>query len=223
MSAPRHAIAAEFGGTAALLAIVIGSGIMGETLAQGNVAIALLANALATGAGLYVLITALGPISGAHFNPLVTLMQRLRGETIGAHWSIYLLAQFAGALLGVWLAHAMFDLPILQASSKLRATHGLWISEVVATTGLLATIVLGAKASLDSIAARVGCYIFAAYWFTASTSFANPAVTFARMFSDTFAGILPAHAPAFIAAQCLGLGLVLGALRAAQSASSGAR
>lgn len=223
MSAPRHAIAAEFGGTAALLAIVIGSGIMGETLAQGNVAIALLANALATGAGLYVLITTLGPISGAHFNPLVTLMQRLRGETIGAHWSIYLLAQFAGALLGVWLAHAMFDLPILQASSKLRATHGLWISEVVATTGLLATIVLGAKASLDSIAARVGCYIFAAYWFTASTSFANPAVTFARMFSDTFAGILPAHAPAFIAAQCLGLGLVLGALRAAQSASSGAR
>lgn len=223
MSVPRHAIAAEFGGTAALLAIVIGSGIMGETLAQGNVAIALLANALATGAGLYVLITALGPISGAHFNPLVTLMQRLRGETIGAHWSIYLLAQFAGALLGVWLAHAMFDLPILQASSKLRATHGLWISEVVATTGLLATIVLGAKASLDSIAARVGCYIFAAYWFTASTSFANPAVTFARMFSDTFAGILPAHAPAFIAAQCLGLGLVLGALRAAQSASSGAR
>lgn len=223
MSAPRHAIAAEFGGTAALLAIVIGSGIMGETLAQGNVAIALLANALATGAGLYVLITTLGPISGAHFNPLVTLMQRLRGETIGAHWSIYLLAQFAGALLGVWLAHAMFDLPILQASSKLRATHGLWISEVVATTGLLATIVLGAKASLDSIAARVGCYIFAAYWFTASTSFANPAVTLARMFSDTFAGILPAHAPAFIAAQCLGLGLVLGALRAAQSASSGAR
>lgn len=223
MSAPRRALAAEFGGTAALLAIVIGSGIMGETLAQGNVAIALLANALATGAGLYVLITALGPISGAHFNPLVTLMQRLRGESLGAHWSLYLLAQFSGAIAGVVLAHAMFDLPLLQASSKLRATHGLWISEVVATVGLLATIVLGSKASLDSIAARVGSYIFAAYWFTASTSFANPAVTVARMFSDTFAGILPAHAPAFIVAQCLGLGLVFGALRVTQSASKDAR
>ncbi len=223
MSAARKAAAAEFAGTLGLLAIVIGSGIMGETLAQGNVAIALLANALATGAGLYVLITTLGPVSGAHFNPVVTLMQRLRGETLAAHWSSYLLAQFAGAVLGVWLAHAMFDLPILQASSKLRATPGLWISEVVATSGLLATIVLGAKASLDSIAARVGGYIFAAYWFTASTSFANPAVTFARMFSDTFAGILPAHAPAFIAAQCVGLGLVLGALRVTQSASNGAR
>ncbi|MBI2397411.1 MAG: aquaporin [Xanthomonadales bacterium] len=223
MSAASKAAAAEFAGTLILLAIVIGSGIMGEALAQGNVAIALLANALATGAGLYVLITALGPVSGAHFNPLVTLMQRLRGEALGAHWSIYLFAQFAGALLGVWLAHAMFDLPILQAASKARATPGLWISEIVATTGLLATIVLGARASLDSIAARVGCYIFAAYWFTASTSFANPAVTFARMFSDSFAGILPAHAPAFIAAQCVGLGIVLGALRFAQSASNGAR
>ncbi|MCC6559735.1 MAG: aquaporin [Xanthomonadales bacterium] len=223
MSTASKAAVAEFAGTLSLLAIVIGSGIMGETLAQGNVAIALLANALATGAGLYVLITALGPISGAHFNPVVTLMQRLRGETLGAHWSIYLLAQFAGAVLGVWLAHAMFDLPILQASAKARATPGLWISEVVATVGLLATIALGAKASLDSIAARVGGYIFAAYWFTASTSFANPAVTFARMFSDTFAGILPAHAPAFIAAQCVGLGLVLGALRVTQSASNGAR
>ncbi|MBK6728272.1 MAG: aquaporin [Xanthomonadales bacterium] len=223
MSTTVKAAAAEFAGTLSLLAIVIGSGIMGETLAQGNVAIALLANALATAAGLYVLITALGPISGAHFNPVVTLMQRLRGETLGAHWSIYLLAQFAGAVLGVWLAHAMFDLPILQASAKARATPGLWISEVVATVGLLATIALGAKASLDSIAARVGGYIFAAYWFTASTSFANPAVTFARMFSDTFAGILPAHAPAFIAAQCVGLGLVLGALRVTQSASNGAR
>ncbi|MBK7146411.1 MAG: aquaporin [Xanthomonadales bacterium] len=223
MSTASKAAVAEFAGTLSLLAIVIGSGIMGETLAQGNVAIALLANALATAAGLYVLITALGPISGAHFNPVVTLMQRLRGETLGAHWSIYLLAQFTGAVLGVWLAHAMFDLPILQASAKARATPGLWISEVVATVGLLATIALGAKASLDSIAARVGGYIFAAYWFTASTSFANPAVTFARMFSDTFAGILPAHAPAFIAAQCVGLGLVLGALRVTQSASNGAR
>ncbi len=223
MSTASKAAVAEFAGTLSLLAIVIGSGIMGETLAQGNVAIALLANALATAAGLYVLITALGPISGAHFNPVVTLMQRLRGETLGAHWSIYLLAQFTGAVLGVWLAHAMFDLPILQASTKARATPGLWISEVVATVGLLATIALGAKASLDSIAARVGGYIFAAYWFTASTSFANPAVTFARMFSDTFAGILPAHAPAFIAAQCVGLGLVLITLRLNQSASRDAR
>lgn len=223
MNVPRRVIAAEFGGSAALLAIVIGSGIMGETLAQGNVAIALLANALATGAGLYVLITALGPISGAHFNPVVTLMQRLRGETLGAHWSLYLLAQFSGAIAGVVLAHAMFDLPLLQTSMKPRASIGLWISEVVATVGLLATIVLGSRASLDSIAARVGSYIFAAYWFTASTSFANPAVTVARMFSDSFAGIAPASAPMFIVAQGVALGLVLGTLRVTQSASNGAR
>lgn len=218
-----RAIAAELGGSAMLLMIVIGSGIMGEQLSDGNVAIALLANALATGAGLYVLITSLGAFSGAHFNPIVTLMQRARGEPFAAPWPFYLLAQFVGAVLGVWLAHIMFDLPILQTSSKLRASSGLWISEVVATVGLLATIVLARQASIDSVAARVGAYIFAAYWFTASTSFANPAVTVARMFSDSFAGITPVHAPAFIAAQLLGLLLVLATLRASHFASSGAR
>ena len=223
MSATTRALAAEFGGTATLLAIVIGSGVMGERLSDGNIAIALLANALATGFGLYVLITSLGPISGAHFNPLVTLMQRLRGEPLAAPWPLMLLAQFGGALVGVVLAHAMFDLPLLQTSTKLRASAGLWLSEVVATLGLLATILLAARASLDSVAARIGAYITAAYWFTASTSFANPAVTVARMFSDTFAGIAPMSAPAFVAAQLLGLALVLTVSRLAHSASSGAR
>jgi len=223
MSTTTRALAAEFGGTATLLAVVIGSGVMGEQLSGGNVAIALLANALATGFGLYVLIASLGPISGAHFNPLVTIMQRLRGEPTAAPWPWMLLAQFIGALAGVALAHAMFDLPLLQTSSKVRASTGLWISEVVATTGLLATILFAASASLDSVAARIGAYIAAAYWFTASTSFANPAVTVARMFSDTFAGIAPASAPAFIAAQLIGLGLVLLVSRRAQSASRGAR
>jgi glycerol uptake facilitator-like aquaporin len=170
-----------------------------------------------------VLIASLGPISGAHFNPLVTIMQRLRGEPTAAPWPSMLLAQFSGALAGVALAHAMFDLPLLQTSGKVRASTGLWISEVAATTGLLATILFAARASLDSVAARIGAYIAAAYWFTASTSFANPAVTVARMFSDTFAGIAPASAPAFIAAQLIGLGLVLLVSRRAQSASSGAR
>lgn len=223
MSTTARALAAEFGGTVTLLAVVIGSGVMGEQLSGGNVAIALLANALATGFGLYVLIASLGPISGAHFNPLVTIMQRLRGEPTAAPWPWMLLAQFSGALAGVALAHAMFDLPLLQTSSKVRASTGLRISEIVATTGLLATILFAARASLDSVAARIGAYIAAAYWFTASTSFANPAVTVARMFSDTFAGIAPASAPAFIAAQLIGLGLVLIVSRRAQSASRGAR
>lgn len=223
MSTPRRALAAEFGGTAALLAIVIGSGVMGERLSDGNTAIALLANALATGAGLYVLIATLGPLSGAHFNPAVTLMQRLRGGTIAAPWPTMLLAQFAGAMVGVVLAHAMFDQQLLQLSDKPRASPGLWISEVVATSALLALIALSGKASLDSIAARVGSYIFAAYWFTASTSFANPAVTVARMFSDSFAGIAPASAPMFVAAQVVALLLVTSALRATHLASNGAR
>lgn len=223
MSTTARALAAEFGGTVTLLAVVIGSGVMGEQLSGGNVAIALLANALATGFGLYVLIASLGPISGAHFNPLVTIMQRLRGEPTAAPWPWMLLAQFSGALAGVALAHAMFDLSLLQTSSKVRASTGLRISEIVATTGLLATILFAARASLDSVAARIGAYIAAAYWFTASTSFANPAVTVARMFSDTFAGIAPASAPAFIAAQLIGLGLVLIVSRRAQSASRGAR
>ena len=225
MTAAMRAIAAEFAGSAVLLAIVIGSGIMGVRLADGNAAIALLANALATGAGLFVLITSLAPISGAHFNPLVTLLQQVRRQPLPAHWSLYLAAQFGGAIVGVLLAHAMFDLSLLQTSTTARASIGLWISEGVATIGLLGVIVFARDAALESVAARVGCYIFAAYWFTASTSFANPAVTVARMFSDTFAGILPAHAPAFIAAQCLGLALVLVFLRMtqAQSANSGAR
>ena len=209
MNAAVRAVVAELCGTAMLLAIVIGSGIMGERLAAGNVALMLLVNALATGAGLYVLIASLAPVSGAHFNPLVTLMMRWRRSPLPAHWSLYLSAQFCGAVLGVWLAHAMFDLPLLQTGTTPRATTGLWLSEFVATCGLLAVIRFGAAASTEVIAARIGCYIFAAYWFTASTSFANPAVTLARMFSNSFAGILPAHAPAFMLAQLAGLALVM--------------
>lgn len=191
-------LAAEFTGTAFLLATVVGSGVMAERLAGGNVAIALLANTLATGAILYVLITAAGAISGAHFNPAVTLVERPRG------WPLYLPAQLAGALLGVWLAHAMFNLPLLQWGAKVRTGPSQWLSEAVATFGLVLTVRLTVRHRPEAVAAAVALYIAAAYWFTASTSFANPAVTIARAFTDSFAGIRPADAPAFIAAQLLG-------------------
>lgn len=199
-----RSIVAEALGTALLLAIVVGSGIMGDRLAGGNDAIALLANSLATGAGLYVLILVFGPVSGAHFNPAVSLVFALRGE-IGARMALaYAAGQAAGAVLGVWAAHAMFAEPLLQVSSKPRDGLALAFAEFVATFGLIATILGTARARPDAVPAAVGLYIMAAYWFTASTSFANPAVTIARSLTDSFAGIAPGSVPAFIAAQFAG-------------------
>lgn len=193
--------AAEALGTALLLAVVIGSGIMGERLAAGNAAVALLANTLATAFGLYVLIEVFGPVSGAHFNPAVSTVMAVRGELAWPAWLPYVAAQLLGAVLGAWLAHAMFDLPILQWSTKVRSGPGQWLAEAVATAGLLLVIL---RAPAGRAAPLVACYIGAAYWFTASTSFANPAAAFGRMFSDSFAGIAPASVPAFVLAQCAG-------------------
>ena len=210
LAPPRHPwsnarrLAAEGLGTALLLAIVVGSGIMGERLAGGNDAIALLGNTLATGAGLVVLITMLGPISGAHFNPAVTAVFALRRE-IGWRLALaYVLAQVVGAVLGVWAAHAMFEAPILQLSTKLRDGPAQAWSEAVATFGLVGAILATLRVRPDATPMIGGLYITAAYWFTASTSFANPAVTLARSLSDTFAGIAPASVPAFVAAQAVG-------------------
>ncbi len=195
-------LAAEGLGTALLLVSVIGSGIMGEGLAGGNVAIALLANAIATGCMLYCIITVLGPVSGAHFNPAVTLAFLLRGEISAAMALSYTVSQTAGGLLGVWATHAMFDLPILQLSETMHRTGpAQWWSEAVATFGLLFVIFGGLKARAEAVPTLVALYITGAYWFTASTSFANPAVTLARGFSDTFAGIYPGHIAAFVMIQ----------------------
>jgi glycerol uptake facilitator-like aquaporin len=197
-------VIAEALGTALLLAIVIGSGIMGERLAGGNAAIALLGNTLATGAGLVVLITVFGPLSGAHFNPAVTLVFASRRE-IG--WPValaYIAAQILGAALGVFLAHAMFAEPILQISTKLRDGPAQVLSEAVATFGLIATILGSIRFRPEATPMMVGLYITCAYWFTASTSFANPAVTLARSLSNTFAGIAPSSAPGFILGQLTG-------------------
>lgn len=201
---PIRRLLAEGLGTALLLAVVVGSGIMGERLAGGNVAIALLGNTLATGAGLVVLITVFGPISGAHFNPAVTLAFALRREIGPALALAYVAAQVGGGVLGVCAAHAMFAEPILQVSTKLRDGPGQAFSEFVATFGLLATILGAVRFRPEFTPVAVGLYITSAYWFTASTSFANPAVTVARALSDTFAGIAPSSAPVFIAAQLLG-------------------
>lgn len=194
----------ELLGTALLLAVVIGSGIMAERLSGGNVAIALLANTLATVGGLYILIEVFGPVSGAHFNPAVSLVMALRGVLPRPQLVPYIAAQLLGAVLGAWLAHAMFDATLLQFSTKARAGAGQWVAEVVATAGLLLVIL---RAPASRVAAMVACYIGAAYWFTASTSFANPAAAFGRMFSDTFAGIAPASVPGFVIAQLAGAGL----------------
>jgi glycerol uptake facilitator-like aquaporin len=197
-------LAAEALGTAFLLAAVVGSGIMGERLAAGNVAIALLANTLATGAALVVLISIFGPISGAHFNPAVTLYFGLRREiTIGLAFA-YVAAQLVGAIGGVWAAHLMFEAPVFELSTKLRDGPAQAFSEFVATFGLIGTIAGAVRYWPNAAAALVGLYISAAYWFTASTSFANPAVTVARALSNSFAGIAPHSAPAFIAAQFAG-------------------
>ncbi|MDB5678981.1 MIP/aquaporin family protein [Sphingomonas bacterium] len=197
-------LAAELLCTALLLAIVIGSGIMGERLAQGNDAIALLGNTIATGAGLVVLIHMFGPVSGAHLNPAVTLAMLLRRDIAGRTAAAYVVAQGIGAILGVWAAHAMFAEPIWQVSSKLRAGPSQGLSEFVATFGLIGTIIGTQRWRPDFTPVAVGLYITAAYWFTASTSFANPAVTVARSLSDTFAGIAPVSAPLFIVAQLAG-------------------
>jgi glycerol uptake facilitator-like aquaporin len=193
--------------------VVVGSGVMGESLAGGNVAIALLGNTLATGAALVVLITVFGPISGAHFNPVVSMVFALRRELSAGVAAAYVAAQVAGAVLGVWAAHAMFAEPVLQVSTKLRDGPAQAWSEVVATFGLVATILGVGRARPDFTAVAVGLYITAAYWFTASTSFANPAVTIARSLSDTFAGIAPTSVPAFIAAQIAGALIGLGVMR----------
>lgn len=195
---------AEALGTALLLATVVGSGIMGARLAGGNIAIALLANSLATGAMLVVLITVLGPVSGAHFNPAVSLAFWRRGDLQRTDLAPYLAAQIAGGIVGVLAAHAMFDLALLQVSQTARNGSGQWFSEMVATFGLLLTIFGGVARAPAAIPILVGLYITAAYWFTASTSFANPAVTIARALTDTFAGIAPADVLPFILAQALG-------------------
>lgn len=197
-------LVAEALGTAFLLATVIGSGIMGEKLAGGNVALALLGNTLPTGAILVVLILIFGPISGAHFNPAVTLACALRGMFAWSEAAPYIVAQIIGGILGVFAAHAMFDVPILQVSSHARVGWAQGFAEVVATFGLLLTIFGCVARATTAVPFAVGLYITAAYWFTASTSFANPAVTVARTFSDTFAGIAPGGVPAFIAAQLIG-------------------
>ena len=208
-----RATIAEALGSAALLAVVVGSGIMAERLAAGNSAVALLANALATGFALYALIALFGPVSGAHFNPAVTLIETLRGRIDRTRLLAYCLAQWCGAIMGVWLAHLMFDLPIMQFSHHARSGLGQFVSEVVATTGLLLVILGLSRQATERIPAAVGAYIAAAYWFTASTSFANPAVTTARMLTDSFAGILPADAPAFLLAQLLGVFVALALYR----------
>jgi glycerol uptake facilitator-like aquaporin len=203
-------LVAEALGTALLLAVVVGSGIMGERLAGGNDAIALLGNTLATGAALVVLIWVFGPISGAHFNPVVTLVAALRRDLSWRGAPAYVAVQVVGAILGVWCAHAMFGEPILQVSTKLRAGPAQMFAELVATFGLVATILGTVRFRPDSTPMAVGLYITAAYWFTASTSFANPAVTVARSLSNTFAGIAPSCAPAFMLAQIIGALLAAG-------------
>jgi glycerol uptake facilitator-like aquaporin len=200
---PRRAVA-EGVGTAMLLAAVVGSGIMGERLAGGNVAIALLANTIATGAALVALILAFGPISGAHFNPAVTLGDASQGGIAWREVPVYLGAQIIGAFAGVAAAHLMFGLPLFFASHHARSGGAQLFSEFVATFGLLAVIWGCSRRRSEAVAFAVGAYITAAYWFTASTSFANPAVTMARAASDTFAGIRPADAPGFIVAELLG-------------------
>jgi len=198
---------AEGLGTAFLLIGVVGSGIMGAALAQGNVAIALLANAIATGCILYAIITTLGPVSGAHFNPAVTLAFFLRKEITGKDAAAYVAVQIIGGILGVWAVHVMFDLSILQAATTDRTGVSQWFSEALATFGLLFVIFGGLHSRPDAVPALVAFYITGAYWFTSSTSFANPAVTIARGFSDTFAGINPAHVPMFIVMQILGVAI----------------
>ncbi|WP_037502755.1 aquaporin [Sphingomonas jaspsi] len=211
MSLARR-LAAEAVGSFFLFSAVIGSGVMAETLSGGNVAVALLANTLATGAMLFVLISMLGPISGAHFNPAVSGVMASRGELAWGELVPYVAAQLIGGLLGAFAVHLMFDLPILQTSTKLRAGIGQWSGELVATFGLILTIIGTVRHRKEWVAPSVALYIVSAYWFTSSTSFANPAITIVRSLSDSFAGIAPIDVPAFIAAQLVGA--AIGALTA---------
>lgn len=199
-----RSIVAETLGSFFLFATVVGSGVMAEQLSGGNVGIALLANALATGAILFVLISMLGPVSGAHFNPAVTLVMALGRAITVPRGLAYLAAQLGGGILGVWAAHLMFDLPIVQLSLKARTGMGQWAGEFIATFGLILTIIGTLRHRAEWVAPSVALYITAAYWFTSSTSFANPAIAVARSLSDSFAGIAPADVPAFIAAQLAG-------------------
>ncbi|KKZ12117.1 MAG: MIP family channel protein [Candidatus Synechococcus spongiarum SP3] len=199
----KRALVAEVMGTALLLMAVVGSGIMGEQLADGNAGLALLANAVSTGAMLYGLITVLGPVSGGHFNPAVTLCFRLRKEITTRQGLLYGVAQVVGGILGVWATHVMFGLVVLQQSTTARTGGGQWFSEALATAGLLLVIHGGQRHQPSAVPALVALYITSAYWFSASTSFANPAVTIARGLTDTFSGILPAHVPMFVATQLL--------------------
>ncbi len=203
MSLARR-VAAEFGGALVLTAVVIGSGVMGVRLADGNAAIALLANTMATAAILFVLITALAPVSGAHFNPAVTLVFALKRDLAWDDAFAFVLAQIAGCVAGAVLAHAMFDLPLLQTATNAREGPSQWLSEAAATCALVACILLVSRARPNAVAAAVALTIAAGYWWTASTSFANPAITIARALSDTFAGIRPEDAPGFIVAQIIG-------------------
>ncbi|MCP8884560.1 aquaporin family protein [Devosia sp. XJ19-1] len=209
MSDPIRRLAAEALGTAMLVATVVGSGIMAQRLTN-DIALALLANTAATGAILVVLIGLLGPVSGAHFNPAVTLVMALRRQLSATDAGFYVIAQIGGALIGTLLAHLMFDLPLVSAYADPRNGASQWLSEVMATFGLLLTILLSLKHAADQIALRVGLYITAAYWFTASTSYANPAVTIGRALTSSFAGIGPADVPGFIVAQIVGALLALG-------------
>lgn len=200
----NRAIAAEALGSFFLFATVVGSGIMAEQLAGGNVAVALMGNTLATGAMLFVLITMLGPISGAHFNPAVSLVFRMRGELATTAFLGFVAAQLAGGIAGVWAAHLMFDLPILQLSEKARTGIGQWTGELLATFGLVLTILGTLRARSEWVPVSVALYIVAAYWFTSSTSFANPAITVARSLSNSFAGIAPGDVIGFVVAQLVG-------------------
>ena len=195
---------AEFIGTSFLLGTIVGSGIMSERLSAGIESLALLGNTVATGAILFVMITILAPVSGAHFNPVVSLVMRLRGNINNVELSTYLLTQIAGSVFGTWIAHFMFDISIIQFSSKIRTGSPIYIAEFVATFGLIFTILLGSRYSPRKVPALVGLYITGAYWFTSSTSFANPAVTFARTLTDTFSGINFSDLPFFILFQILG-------------------
>lgn len=204
MTTTAQKLVAEALGTALLVATVVGSGIMAETLAGGNIGLALLANTIATGAILFVLITMFGPVSGAHFNPVVSLVFALRRELGIGSLAAFSAAQIVGGVAGTLLANAMFDQPIMQFSAHIRTGPSQWLSEAVATFALVLTILGTLRAKPDAVPASVALVIVAGYWFTASTSFANPAVTIARTLSDTFAGIAPANAPLFIAAQIIG-------------------
>ena len=204
----KNKLIAEYIGTLLLLAVVTGSGIMGEALGAGNAAVALLGNSIATGCGLYVLITLLAPISGGHFNPIVSIMFWRAGVLNVQTLFGYVTAQIIGAISGVWLTHVMFSMPIIQASTKPRHGLGIWVSELAAALVLLSVIRLGVKCASEKVAMLVALTVTAGYWFTSSTFFANPAVTLARSLTNTFVGIHPADVPGFVLAQLVGVLLI---------------